>query len=150
MSANITIVGRLGADPEIKFTNNGNAICSLTVVTDQRYKDDAGKWQSKDTSWWRVTAWRQLAENCADTLQKGDLVMCVGKMKQRSYETAEGEKRSTWELEAQSVGPDLARVAAKINRAEKTSGKEAYDQAKAAMDDPWAQPFVPADGEAPF
>lgn len=150
MSAVTTLVGRLGADPEIKFTANGNAICSLLVVTDQRFKDDEGKWQSKDTSWWRVTAWRQLAENCADSLSKGDLVIVQGRVKQRQYETAEGEKRSSWELEAQSVGPDLSRVAVKINRAERASGKGDYEAAKAALDDPWAQPFVPSDSEAPF
>ena len=149
MSTNVTLVGRLGRDPEIKFTANGNALCSITVVTDQRFKDDSGKWQSKDTSWWKVTCWRALAENVAETLQKGDLVIVSGKIKQREYETAEGEKRSVWEVEASAVGPDLSRNAAKINRTERT-GKAEFEAAKAAMDDPWAQPFVPADGEAPF
>ena len=90
MSASITLVGRLVADPEIKFGGSGIAILKARVVTSGRKKTDDG-WQDIDTTFWSVSAFRQLAENVAESLQKGDEVIVVGKVKVREYETPEGE-----------------------------------------------------------
>jgi len=84
VSAPITLTGNLGADPELKFGASGIAILKARVVTSGRKKDEeSGKWIDVDTTWWTVTAWRQLAENAAETLRKGDEVIIVGKVKQR-------------------------------------------------------------------
>lgn len=150
MSESITITGRLGTDPELKFLPSGAAVCSFRVVTDRRTKDADGNWQSEDTTWWACTAWRQLAENIADSLSKGDLVIVRGFVKSREWETKEGEKRTSWEVDAKHVGPDLQRATAKVSRVERAQtgladGKSAYEEARAslgkpAVDDPWATP----------
>lgn len=108
MSAPITLTGRLGADPEVTFANSGTAVGKMRIVTDRRVKkgDD---WESVDTSWWAVTAFGPCAEGCAEELRKGDLVIVVGKVRQRDYDTKEGEKRSVLEVVAYHVGRDLSK-----------------------------------------
>lgn len=148
MSAPITLVGRLVADPEITFGQSGIAILKARVVTSGRKKTDNG-WEDVDTTFWQVTAFRQLAENIADSLSKGDEVIVIGKIKQRQYETAEGEKRSITEITADAFGPNLRTSSAKINKVQRieatNSGKTAYEAAK---DDIWASP-IPGE-EVPF
>jgi single-strand DNA-binding protein len=145
MSAPITITGRLGADPELRFTQSGAAVASLRIVTDRRFKNaQTGEWESKDTSWWSVQAWKQLAENVAESLSKGDLVIVVGDIKQREYETREGEKRTVVEVEARHVGPDLSRATARVTKA----GSGAPAAPSTGGSDPWATP--PQSDEAPF
>lgn len=140
MSETITIVGRLGADPELRFTPSGDAVCNLRVVTDRRYKDQSGEWQSADTTWWQITAWRQLGENCAESLSKGDMVIVRGSIKSRDYETNQGEKRTVWEVEAKSVGPDLGKATAKVSKVERN---QPFDRSGTSLpDDPWQQPAV--------
>ena len=142
MSETITIVGRLGTDPELRFAPNGDAICNFRVVTDRRYKDAAGEWQSTDTTWWQINSWRQLAENVAESLSKGDAVIVRGTLKSREYETQQGEKRTVFEVEAKAVGPDLARATAKVSKVSRETtgaGRAAFDSARAG-DDPWQTP----------
>ena len=137
MSETITIVGRLGSDPELRFSPSGDAICAFRVVTDRRYKDQSGEWQSADTTWWSVTAWRQLGENVAESLHKGHMVIVRGAIKSREYETREGEKRTVWEVEAKSVGPDLGKATAKVTKAER--GGQPFDRTNTSLPgDPWA------------
>lgn len=145
MSAPITITGRLGADPELRFTPSGAAVANLRVVTDRRFKNAAGEWESKDTSWWSVQAWKQLAENVTESLKKGDLVIVVGDIKQREYETKEGEKRTVVEVEARHIGPDLSRATAKVT---KFSGGTTAATASSGGADPWASPSTT--DEPPF
>jgi single-strand DNA-binding protein len=132
MSTPITIAGRLGADPELSFSPSGMAIAKMRVVTDRRYKD-GDEWKSADTSWHSVTAFKELAEGCANDLRKGDLVVIVGVLKQREYETREGEKRSVWEVTANHAGRDLS-------RARNGSGSSApFDRTNTSLPgDPWA------------
>ena len=141
MSAPITLTGRLGADPELSFAASGVAICKLRVVTDRRVKD-GDEWKSVDTSWHYVTAFKELAEGVAEEMQKGDLVIVVGVLKQREYETREGEKRSTWEVTANHVGRDLSRP-------RKSAGAKPVNQS-----DPWAtaaaQPQLTDSADPPF
>jgi single-strand DNA-binding protein len=97
------IVGNLVEDPEVRFTNNGIAVTNLRVAVTQRVQQD-GQWRDGDTSFFKVNVWRDQAENLADSLAKGDRVMVTGRLRQRSWETPEGEKRSVTEIEADEVG----------------------------------------------
>lgn len=150
MSEVITIVGRLGSDPELRFNATGDAICNLRVVTSRRYKDNNGEWQERDTTWWSVTAWRQLAENVAESLHKGDEVIVRGDLRSREYETQQGEKRTAWEVDAKAVGPNLARAVAVAKKVQRETGgygagRQAYQSARnSENDDPWTTP-APAD-----
>ena len=146
MSAPIILIGRIGTEPEIKFGQAGNAVLKFRVVTNARRQVD-GKWEDVDTSWWSVTAFRQLAENLAESIKKGDTVIVVGKIKQRTYETPQGEKHSIVEVLAESVGPDLRWAVAQVKKAERV-GRQQFADAKAAIeDDPWN---TPTDNKAPF
>jgi single-strand DNA-binding protein len=99
-----TIVGNLVEDPELRFTNNGIAVANMRVAVTQRIQQD-GEWRDGDTSFLKVNVWRGQAEHLADSLSKGDRVMVTGRLRQRSWETPEGDKRSVTELEADEVGP---------------------------------------------
>jgi single-strand DNA-binding protein len=139
MSAPITLVGRLVADPELTFVSSGTAKVALRVVTSTRYKD-GDEWKDKDTTFWNVTIWRQAAENVAESLTKGDAVVVVGKMKSREYETAQGEKRTAWEVDASAVARVRSAATAKVSKVTREgAGRAQYDAARAS-DDPWASP----------
>jgi single-strand DNA-binding protein len=142
MSAGITLTGRLVADPELKFTAKGDAVCNLRVVTSGRRKTDAG-WQDVDTTFWTVAAWRQLGENVAESLTKGDQVVIVGKVKSREWQDNDGNKRTVWEVDAQHVAVDLSRATAKPQRISREAP---------AADDPWSNTgLIPVQStEAPF
>jgi single-strand DNA-binding protein len=111
------IVGNLAADPELKFTNNGVAVANLRVAVTQRIQDKDGTWRDGETSFHRVTVWRDQAQNLTDSLGKGDRVMVTGRLHQRSWETPEGERRSTTEIDADEVGASLKFHTAKLERA---------------------------------
>jgi single-strand DNA-binding protein len=110
-----TIVGKLVEDPEIRFTNNGIAVTNLRVAVTHRIQQD-GQWRDGDTSFLKVNVWRGQAENLAESLGKGDRVMVTGRLRQRSWETPEGDKRSVTELEADEVGASLRWATAKVER----------------------------------
>ena len=101
-----TIVGNLVDDPELRFTNNGIAVTNMRVAVTQRVQQD-GEWRDGDTSFLKVNVWRGQAEHLADSLAKGDRVMVTGRLRQRSWETPEGDKRSVTEIEADEVGASL-------------------------------------------
>src|SRR5215210_8917051 len=111
-----TIVGNLVDDPELRFTNNGIAVANLRVAVTQRIQQD-GEWRDGDTSFFKVNVWRGQAEHLADSLAKGDRVMVTGRLRQRGWETPEGEKRSVAEIEADEVGASLKFATAKVERA---------------------------------
>jgi single-strand DNA-binding protein len=110
-----TIVGNLVDDPELRFTSSGIAVANLRVAVTQRIQQD-GEWRDGDTSFLRVNAWRGQAEHLADSLSKGDRVMVTGRLRQRSWETPEGDKRSVTEIEADEVGASLKWATAKVER----------------------------------
>lgn len=129
MSAPITLTGRLGADPELRFAQSGTPIVSLRVVTDRRVKE-GDEWKSVDTTWWQVTAFKSLAERIVERLHKGDPVVVVGRAKGREWEDAKtGEKRTALDVVADTVCLDLARV--KDDAPRPTATPQA--------DDPWAK-----------
>jgi single-strand DNA-binding protein len=124
-----TIVGNLVDDPEVRFTNNGIAVANLRVAVTQRIQQD-GEWRDGDTSFLKVNVWRGQAEHLADSLTKGDRVMITGRLRQRSWETPEGDKRSVTEIEADEVGASLKWATAKVERTsqrgngDRTQGRE--------------------------
>jgi single-strand DNA-binding protein len=111
-----TIVGNLVDDPELRFTGNGTAVANMRVAVTQRIQQD-GQWRDGDTSFLRVNVWRGQAEHLADSLGKGDRVMVTGRLRQRTWETPEGDKRSVTEIEADEVGASLKWATAKVERA---------------------------------
>ena len=127
-----TIVGNLVEDPEVGFTNTGIAVTNLRVAVTQRVQQD-GQWRDGDTSFSKVNVWRDQAEHLADSLTKGDRVMVTGRLRQRSWETPEGEKRSVTELEADEVGASLKWATAKVERAsQRGNGERSGDRERHA------------------
>src|SRR6202162_6028814 len=104
----ITIAGNLVDDPELRFTPAGQAGAKFRIASTPRYKDNAtGEWKDGDSLFLTCTVWRQAAENVAESLQRGTRVIATGRLKQRTYETKDGEKRTVYELEVDEVGPSL-------------------------------------------
>ena len=141
----VTVVGNLTNDPELRFTPSGAAVASFTVASSSRYLDKAtNEWKDGDTVFMRCSVWRQYAENVAESLQKGMRVVVTGRLKQRSYETREGEKRTVVEMEVDDVGPALRYATAKVTRTQRGEGggggySGGGSGGGAPADDPWAQ-----------
>jgi single-strand DNA-binding protein len=165
-NAQINFVGNLGGDPELRFTPSGAAVVNFSVGVAER-KKDGDNWVDGETTWYRCNAWRTLAENIAESLTKGTRVVVTGTIKSRSYESRDGGKGVSWEVEVDSIGPDLRWATARVQRAERTQGGGGggWDQGgqqqtrqpqgggqyggrpqggggrgAAAADDPWGQP----------
>jgi len=118
----ITLVGNLTADPELRFTPSGAAVASFTVASTPRTFDrQANEWKDGDAMFLNCSVWRQAAENVAESLQKGMRVIVNGRLKSRSYETREGERRTVFEVEVDEVGPSLRYATAKVTRASSAS-----------------------------
>src|ERR1700744_5700301 len=114
----ITVVGNLTANPELRFTPSGAAVASFTVASTPRLLDKAtNEWKDGDALFLRCSVWRQAAENVAESLVRGARVIVTGRLRQRSYETKEGEKRTVVELEVDEVGPSLRWATAKVTKA---------------------------------
>ena len=119
----ITVVGNLTNDPELRFTPSGAAVASFTVASTPRMLDkQTNEWKDGDTLFLRCSIWRQAAENVAESLQRGMRVIVQGRLKQRSYETKEGEKRTVVELDVDEVGPSLKSATAKVNKTTRQGG----------------------------
>ncbi|EWC58425.1 Single-stranded DNA-binding protein [Actinokineospora spheciospongiae] len=119
----ITVVGNLTADPELRFTPSGAAVASFTVASTPRTFDRAsGEWKDGEALFLRCNIWRQAAENVAESLTRGARVIVSGRLKQRSFDTREGEKRTVIELEVDEVGPSLRYATAKVNKVSRGSG----------------------------
>ena len=112
----VSIVGNLTDDPELRYTPNGAAVVKFRVAVNRRYKDEAGNWKDGETSYFTVNAWRSLAENVAESLTRGARVVVSGRLQMRSWETQEGDKRTVVEIEADEVGPSLRWATAKVER----------------------------------
>jgi single-strand DNA-binding protein len=165
---NITIIGNLVNDPELRYTPTGQAVATFRVASTPRFMDrTTNEWKDGDSLFLSCNVWRQAAENVAESLQRGMRVIVSGRLKQRSYETREGEKRTVYEIEVDEVGPSLRNASAKVSRSSRSSGggfggqsgqsgqggQSGYGgSAGRANDDPWAAD--PADNgfsdEPPF
>jgi single-strand DNA-binding protein len=151
----LTLVGNTTADVELRFTQSGAAVASFTVASTPRSFDKAsGEWKDGEALFMRVSAWRQLAENCAESITRGSRVVVTGRLRQRSFETKEGEKRTVVELEADEVGVSLKHATAKVKKAERSGGSGFGGGSKpsAPAEDPWgsAPPAGGFDTPPPF
>jgi single-strand DNA-binding protein len=122
--ATTIICGNLTDNPEMKFTQGGTAVATVRVAVTPRVRD-GDTWKDGETSFFRVNLWRQLAENATESLAKGDRVIVVGRLKTRSWETPEGEKRSVTEIDADEVAPSLRWATAKPQRTSTSGGSQA-------------------------
>ena len=119
----ITVVGNLTADPELRFTPSGAAVANFTVASTPRTFDkNSNEWKDGEALFLRCSVWRQAAENVAESLHRGTAVIVQGRLKQRSYETKEGEKRTVYELDVDEVGPSLKFATAKVTKASRGGG----------------------------
>jgi single-strand DNA-binding protein len=140
----ITIIGNLVEDPELRFTPSGQPVAKFRIASTPRYLDKAsGEWKDGDALFLTVNVWRQQAENVAESLTRGTRAIVTGRLRQRSYETKEGEKRTVYEIEADEVGPSLRSASAKVTKATRTgNGGQAAPAAAPASSgtgsDPWA------------
>ena len=138
----ITVVGNLTADPELRYTQNGKAVANLTIASTPRTFDrQANEWKDGEALFLRCSIWQEAAEHVAGSLTKGARVIAQGRLKQRSYETKEGEKRTVVELEIDEIGPSLRYATASVTRAQ--SGRGGGRPQAVAADEAWA-PSAPA------
>ncbi|WP_310777713.1 single-stranded DNA-binding protein [Mycobacterium sp. Z3061] len=168
----ITVVGNLTADPELRFTPSGAAVANFTVASTPRiYDRQSGEWKDGEALFLRCNIWREAAENVAESLTRGARVIVTGRLKQRSFETREGEKRTVVEVEVDEIGPSLRYATAKVNKASRSGGggggggfsggggggsrQSAPAQSGGSGEDPWGSApasgsFGGGDDEPPF
>jgi single-strand DNA-binding protein len=119
----ITIIGNLVSDPELRYTPTGQAVATFRVASTPRFMDrTTNEWKDGDSLFLSCNVWRQAAENVAESLQRGMRVIVNGRLRQRSYETREGEKRTVYEIEVDEVGPSLRNASAKVSRSTRSGG----------------------------
>jgi single-strand DNA-binding protein len=167
----ITVVGNLTADPELRFTPSGAAVANFTVASTPRiYDRQSGEWKDGEALFLRCNIWREAAENVAESLTRGSRVIVQGRLKQRSFETREGEKRTVVEVEVDEIGPSLRYATAKVNKASRSGGRGggfgsggggggsrvgSTGGVEPKQDDPWGSApasgsFAGSDDEPPF
>src|SRR6202790_1663649 len=123
----ITIAGNLVDDPELRYTPTGQAVANFRVASTPRFLDKAtNEWKDGDSLFLTCNVWRQAAENVAESLQRGMRVIVTGRLKQRSYETREGEKRTVYEIEVDDVGPSMRNAAAKVTKSNRSGGSGGF------------------------
>jgi single-strand DNA-binding protein len=147
----ITVVGNLTADPELRFTPSGAAVASFTIASTPRQFDrNTNEWKDGEALFLRCSIWRQAAENCAESLTRGMRVIASGRLKQRSFETREGEKRTVIELDVDEIGPSLRYASAKVNKTQRGSsgGFGSSGGSAGGTDDPWGSAPAPAGGSS--
>lgn len=129
----LTIIGNLTADPELRFTASGAAVANFTVASTPRTFDkNSGEWKDGEALFMRCSIWRQPAENVAESLTRGSRVIVSGRLQQRSYETKEGEKRTVYEVEVDDIGASLKHATVKVTKTTRGGAGQA------PADDPWA------------
>jgi single-strand DNA-binding protein len=143
----ITVVGNLTSDPELRYTQNGLAVANFTIASTPRTFDrQANEWKDGEALFLRASVWREFAEHVAGTLTKGSRVIAQGRLKQRSFETKEGEKRTSIELEIDEIGPSLRYATASITRAQSSRGPGGAPGG--AVEEPWAASAPAADSSS--
>jgi single-strand DNA-binding protein len=165
----ITIIGNLVDDPQLRFTPTGQAVANFRVASTPRFLDrTTNEWKDGESLFLTCNVWRQAAENVAESLQRGMRVIVAGRLRQRSYETREGEKRTVYEIEVDEVGPSLRNASAKITKSSRSgggfgsaqsgaggagsAGQGGYGGGGRSADDPWASdaPDAGLSDEPPF
>lgn len=134
----LTIIGNLTGDPELRFTPSGAAVANFTVASTPRTFDrQSNEWKDGETLFMRCSVWREVAENVAESLHKGTRVLVTGRLRSRSYETKEGEKRTVVEMEVDEIGPSLRYATTKVNRTQR-SGGGGFGGGGGSQEDPWS------------
>ncbi len=166
----ITLVGNLVDDPDLRFTPSGAAVANFRVASTPRFLDrQSGEWKDGESLFLTCSVWRQAAENVAESLQKGMRVIVSGRLKQRSYETREGEKRTVFEIDVDEVGPSLKSATAKVAKTQRSgagsfggqgggqgggqsgqSGGQSSNQSGGQPADPWASAPGGGQDDPPF
>jgi single-strand DNA-binding protein len=166
----ITIAGNLVDDPQLRYTPTGQAVANFRIASTPRWQDrQSGEWKDGDSLFLSCNVWRQAAENVAESLQRGMRVIVQGRLRQRSYETKEGEKRTVYEIEVDEVGPSLRNASAKVTKSSRSTGGGGFGGPSGPSggggqsgygggggrpaDDPWASDAGGGDGysdEPPF
>jgi single-strand DNA-binding protein len=154
----ITVVGNIVNDPELRYTPTGQAVAAFRVASTPRYRDNAsGEWKDGEALFLSCNVWRQAAENVAESLQRGMRVIVSGRLKQRQYETREGEKRTVYEVEVDEVGPSLRYASAKVVKSNRSGGSGGFGSGGSGggsggrpSEDPWAAagPSEPFGGDS--
>src|SRR5215813_8304067 len=142
----ITVIGNLTDDPELRFTTSGAAVAKFRIASTPRVLDrQTNEWKDGEPLFLSCNIWRQAAENVAESLQRGARVIVSGRLRQRSYETREGEKRTVMELEVDEIGPSLKYATAKVQKMQRSSGGGGFGSSGGGnasggggFDDPWA------------
>jgi single-strand DNA-binding protein len=150
----ITIAGNLVDDPQLRYTPTGQAVANFRIASTPRWQDrQSGEWKDGDSLFLSCNVWRQAAENVAESLQRGMRVIVQGRLRQRSYETKEGEKRTVYEIEVDEVGPSLRNASAKVTKSTRSTGGGGFSGGQSGgggqsgyggggggrpADDPWA------------
>ena len=148
----ITLVGNLVDDPELRFTPSGAAVANFRLASTPRiYDRQSGDFKDGESLFLTCSVWRQAAENVAESLQKGMRVIVQGRLKQRSYETREGEKRTVFEIDVDEVGPSLRNATAKVTRTTRSGGGGGFGQGQTGgqTEDPWSTPGPATGGQQP-
>lgn len=163
----ITVIGNLTTDPELKFTPNGAAVANFTIAsTPRKFDRQTNEFKDGETLFMRCSIWREAAENVAESLQRGTAVIAQGRLKSRSFETKEGEKRTVQELAVDEIGPNLRRATAVVTKNEKKNAGGNYNQQSSAQsfpaptgvnqpqsapaNDPWGSSNPQQNAEPPF
>ncbi|MDQ4143540.1 MAG: single-stranded DNA-binding protein [Actinomycetota bacterium] len=141
----VTLVGNITDDPELRFTPSGAAVANFTVAVNRRFKN-GDRWEDKLDGFFRCSCWREMAENAAESLQKGTRVVVVGRLSQRSWEDQEGNKRSQVEVQVDEVAPSLKWATASIQKSQRSSGGGSQDSGGGSAD--WSTP-APVGGQPP-
>src|ERR671915_741537 len=118
---NITLVGNVTDDPELRFTPSGLPVANFTVAVNRRYKNQSGQWEDKLDGFFRCSCWGETAENVAESLNKGSRVVVVGRLQQRSWEDAESNKRSAFEVQVDEIGPSLRWASAQVTKSSRST-----------------------------
>ena len=136
----LTVIGNLTNDVELRFTPSGSAVANFTIASTPRTFDrNSNQWKDGETLFLRASVWKEAAENTAESLAKGMRVIASGRLKSRSYETKEGEKRTVIEFEVDEIGPSLKSATAKVNRTQRNNGG-GFGAGNQPAEDPWATP----------
>jgi single-strand DNA-binding protein len=121
----VTLVGNITDDPELRFTPSGAPVANFTVAVNRRFRNQDGTWDDKLDGFFRCNCWRDMAENVAESLQKGTRVVVVGRLQQRSWEDQDGNKRSAFEIQVDEVAPSLRWANAKVEKTQRSGGGQA-------------------------
>ena len=132
----VTLVGNITDDPELRFTPSGAPVANFTVAVNRRSRNQDGTWNDKLDGFFRCNCWRDMAENVAESLQKGTRVVVVGRLQQRSWEDQEGNKRSAFEVQVDEVGPSLRWATAKIEKTQRSGGTQGGGQSGSDWNSP--------------